>query len=155
MEVCQLERKIILKKDKDLSLEYQKFIEDVNLDKENDIVCIIIGVDKFINEYENSGNNFYESLKNIRKNNKCNFIFAEVVEKLGSYEYKEWYKQYMKRDTAIWVGNGITDQRFIKINSSQRDIINNCGKTYGYVVKKDKISLIKLLGMEESNDEDE
>lgn len=147
--------KIIFKKDNDLILKYHQFMEDVRLDQENDIICIIIGLDKFINEYESLDNNFYQSLKNIHQNNKCNFIFTEIVDKLKNFQYKEWYTHYIKNNTAIWVGNGITDQRFIKINSSQRDIINNCGKTYGYVVKKDKISLIKLLGMEESNDEDE
>ena len=145
--------KIIFQKDKDLIFEYQKLIEDVNTDEENDIVCMIIGIDKFISHYEAMGNNFYKSLREL--NTKCNFIFAETVDKFEKYKYKEWYEQYLKNDTAIWVGDGIIDQRFIRINFGKKEAINNCGKAYGYLIKKDKISLIKLLGMEEYDDEDE
>ena len=73
--------------------------------------------------------------------------------KLKNHEYDDWYKNYLSDDSGIWVGNGIDDQYLITINSSNKKLINNCGPSYGYVIKQGEFYLIKLIGIREEKDE--
>ena len=56
-------------------------------------------------------------------------------------------------DSAIKLSDGINDQYLITINSTNSDMINNCGESFGYAIKQGEINLVKLLGMKEKGDE--
>ena len=133
-------------------LNFSKALED-NTKTGKNIVCIIIGVDKFINELENGEKGFYEILKRAELCENYNFIMIENVTKLKNHAYDEWYKNYTLGDAGIWVGNGITDQYTININLKDKNIINRCGESFGYTVRRENATLVKLLGMKDYGDE--
>ena len=124
-----------------------------NFKNNKQIICIIIGIDKFINDLENGEEEFYELLKNAEELRNYNFIIVDNHTRLKNREYDDWYKEYISGDTGIWVGNGINDQYLITINSTNSDMINNCGESFGYAIKQGEINLVKLLGMKEKGDE--
>ena len=124
-----------------------------NFNSNKQILCIIIGIDKFINDLENGEEEFYEVLKNAEELKNYNFIIVDNHIRLKNREYDDWYKEYISGDTGIWVGNGINDQYLITINSTNSDMINNCGESFGYDIKQGEINLVKLLGMKEKGDE--
>ena len=88
-----------------------------------------------------------EELKNYT------FIIADSVFKLKNHEYDDWYKEYITKDSGIWVGNGISDQYLIRLNSSNRNLVNNCGESFGYLVKQEEAVLVKLIGMKDAGEE--
>lgn len=134
--------------------EYNKFINGLRDKDKKDKLCIIIGVDKFISEYEDVENKFENTLKIAAESRKCNYIFVDNAVKLKNHEYDIWYKNYISKDEGIWVGSGIENQYTITINFERKSIINNCGRNYGYVIKQGNVNLIKLLEMkEEERDE--
>ena len=134
--------------------EYLDFIFNINRNKEEQVVCIIIGIDKFCEKFENKSD-FYDSLKKMEEYNNCNIIMVDSVSKIKNHEYDEWFKNYVSKDNAIWVGNGINNQYLITINSDRRQSVNNCGTSYGYVIKQGEAHMSKLLGMKDSGEEDE
>lgn len=156
IKVFDAER-LISNKKADLKNEYITFISNIEHNNEKDILCIIIGVDKFVNDFDNMDNNFcetfYSTLRKTEENEKCNYILVENVNKLKNSEYDEWYKSYVSNENGIWVGNGVEDQYLISLNTSGKDIINNCGDSFGYVINQGKPTLIKLLGMKEKGDD--
>ena len=144
-------------KDKNqLKEKYVDFLKYLNANKENKekhIVIIFIGIDKFLTEIDSS-EGFSKMLK-ISEEGNYSFIIVENSTKLKNHTYDLWYKNYISGDTGIWVGNGFDDQYLISINGSRRGIINNCGRSFGYMVKAGKPIMIKLLEMKEKSDDDE
>ena len=121
--------------------------------KDKNVVCIIVGVDKFINYLDNKEKGFYEILKMANELENYNFIIVENFSKLKSHGYDEWYKAYISGDTGIWVGNGISDQYIINVNIRDKNIVNRCGESFGYAIIREQATMVKLLGMKEDGDE--
>ena len=139
----------------DIKVEYNNFIKEIEnkSQKSKDIICIIIGLDKFINEIENNEKSFYEMLKILEELKNCNVIIVENFIKLKNREYNEWYKNYISNDSCIWVGNGITDQYLISINMNNKNLMNKSGESFGHVIEHEEATLVKLLGMKEYGEE--
>ena len=72
---------------------------------------------------------------------------------MKNHEYEDWYKAYITKDSGIWVGNGISDQYLIRLNSSNIGLVNNCGESFGYSIKQEEATFIKLIGMKDVGDE--
>ena len=138
-----------------LKEEFMKFLYEVQDNKKKDIICVIVGIDRFLNESDEIKNNFLATLKQIEEYENCNFVIVENVNKLKNHEYDEWYKAYVSKDNGIWVGNGIDSQYIINISSDRKELINNCGKSYGYIVKQGMAQMIKLVEMKEDDEVDE
>ena len=145
--------KIVSNINLDFNVAYHSIMQSaINGDKKN-VVCVIIGIEKLIN---NANINLNEKLSEVKESNNCNFIIIEDANILKRYEYEAWYKDYVSKDNGIWVGNGIQGQYLINVNSDRRQkISDNCGKSFGYAVKQGKASMIKLLGMKEDDGEEE
>ena len=90
-----------------------------------------------------------------KKTENNTFIIVESSNKLKNHEYDEWYKNYISGDSGIWVGSGVEDQYLINIDSSGKEIINNCGSSFGYIIKNNNPILVKLLEMKDKGEEDE
>lgn len=137
-----------------LKLNYNKFISEMENNQNKDVICVIIGLDKFINDIDNGQRSFYEMLKRAEELKNCNFIIVENFTKFKNHEYDEWYKNYSLGDSGIWIGNGVRDQYLIRVNISDRNIINKCGESFGHVIRREEVTAVKLLGMKENGDED-
>ena len=152
INIMILDAERILQSGKDDIEEKCKDLLKENLKNKNTI-CIIIGIDKFINVVGDE-DVFYTMLKNTRNIGNCNYIFVENATRFKNHEYDDWYREYITGDSGIWVGNGIDDQYLISINSNRRTIVNNCGSSYGYVIKQGNYRMIKLLGIKEEKDDE-
>ena len=137
---------------KNLKLDYQNYSLKIqnNLKKNKHNICIIIGIDKFLT---NIGTSILPDLKKAEELKNYTFIVVDSVFKLKNHEYDDWYKAYITKDTGIWVGNGISDQYILRLNSSNRNLVNNCGDSFGYLVKQEEAMLIKLIGMKDDGDD--
>lgn len=147
--------RILQSKKVNLGLNYKNFVLGIenNSNKNKQVLGIIIGIDKFLNDLENGEEEFQEMLKKAEELGNYNFIIVDNATRFKNHEYDEWYKEYLSGDTGIWVGKGMSDQFLININSSNNDIQNNCGESFGYVIKQGEPDLIKLLGMKEKGEE--
>ena len=136
----------------DNKLIYEKMKDELNKKQLNDqkCICIIIGIEKFLNDLDNSENEFLEFVKLAADKGNCYFIVADNANRIKNHGYDDWYKEYVSEDGIIWVGNGINDQYIMTIDSYGGEISNKCGNSYGYVMNKSQIRCIKLLGIEEN-----
>lgn len=115
-------------------------------------ICIINGLDKLLMEIDEDS--FYDMLKTAEESGKYSFIIIDNINKIKKHEYDGWYKNYISGDSGIYIGNGVDDQYAISI-SERKEIINNCGRSFGYVIKNGNPTLIKFVGLKEIGDEDE
>ncbi|MCL2383169.1 MAG: hypothetical protein FWC79_03240 [Oscillospiraceae bacterium] len=117
-------------------------------------VCMIVGVDRFVNNMQEQGLDFILTLKKAKSLGNYTFIIVESVGKLKNHEHSDWYKNCIKSDEGIWVGNGISEQFLIKIEQTTGRVPGNIGNNFGYVINKGKILLVKLLEMQEEGEEE-
>lgn len=146
------------------------------LNSENETICMIFGVDKFINyldelirqeddednddekededyeeeEFSDGIEKFTSIIKRSEKCGKITFIVIDNSSKMKEHSYDEWYDK-----NIIWVGNEIEEQYLLEVNASRKEVVNNCGCSFGYINKKNKTVMIKLLEMKEKREEDE
>ncbi len=141
-------------KKEDLEKEYTKLSIRLNQKNEKPVVCVILGLDKFINSLEETDTEFREMLLKSESNSNLCFIIVENATKVKNHEYDDWYKEYLTGEDGIWVGNGAEDQYVFGLNST-RNLVNNCGPSYGYVITSGQEYMVKLLGIKDKNDEED
>lgn len=138
----------------DLQKEYVNFKIKINLNNDRNIVGIIIGLDKFISTLDEEETEFQELLEKTEENSNVFFIIVENANKIKNHVYDDWFKRFITNEDGIWVGNGIEDQYVFELNST-RNLINNCGESFGYAINNGQETMIKLLGIKEKGDDDE
>lgn len=139
----------------DLKEEYAKFISNIETTKSKHTICVILGIDKFLIECGNLPNNFSTVMAQLEEKGNFSVIIVENANKVKNHEFEPWYKNYITKENGIWIGNGIDNQYLITINSSRKELINNCGRSFGYVIRDGIAVLIKLLEMKENGDDGE
>lgn len=154
VKILDGERVIRVKKG-DLKQDYEEFTKELEENKNENTICIIIGIDKFINDLDRAETELFEMLSKAENLEKYHFIIVDTSSKLKNHEYDEWYKAYVSGEDGIWIGNGVDDQYLIRAATTGRNIINNCGPSFGYVINQSEVTMIKLLGIKEEGDEDE
>jgi len=142
-----------------LKENYEHFYKNLNNIEENNIsentICVIIGIDRFLSDLDDGETEFYEMLNKATEYGNYNFIISENATKFKNHEYDEWYKKYVINDDGIWIGKGINDQYVINVNTSDGGIVNNCNSSFGYIVKDETPTFIKLLEMNERDEDNE
>lgn len=135
----------ILNEDVNFEDQIMKMYKTIEKNKKSKSVCIIVGIDKFINKL---GKDKFTELLN--KSEKIyNFIIGDSSVKIKAYQYEPWYKNYVLGDSGIWVGSGIDSQYLITTNATKKELIGDCGNSFGFYINQGKINMIKLLEMEE------
>ncbi len=147
--IFDAERVQVIKR-KELVDEYISFITNIDKNKSKNIICVIIGIDKLLSYLENY--NFNDTFKKMEEIGRCNVILVENANKLKNHEYDDWYKNYISKDNGIWVGNGVNNQYLININSNRREINDNCGSSFGYVIREGIATEVKMLEMVEKGE---
>ena len=154
-ELFVLDAENIFKTNKaDLEKEYTRLVIRLNQNNNKSVVCMILGLDKFINSLDGQDIEFLEMIQKSDSNPNACFIIVENVTKAKNHEYDNWYKEYITKEDGIWVGNGIDNQYLFDLISS-RNIVNNCGQSYGYVIDGGQEKMVKLLGIKDKGDDDE
>ena len=82
-------------------------------------------------------------------------IIAEQTKNISSVSYEKWYKTNVSPSDGIWVGNGITEQYYMKANKTTAEMHEDITSEFGYVLNKGKCIKIKLLNERNEDDNDE
>jgi len=136
-----------------LNEKYEKFINTAKESNEKKHqVCVIIGVDKFVSQLIDK-RSLATNMEELSTRKKCSFIIADNLSDFKNHTLDDWYRRYIKNDCGIWVGNGYMEQMLIKSEYNRKEIENNCGLTFGYVVLKGRPIEIKLLEMKEKEED--
>ena len=81
------------------------------------------------------------------------FLLIDSVDKFKKVEYDDWYRSTVNNTRGIWIGDGIANQFSIKLTKTTKDLYDEIGNRFGYVVERGNPVLIKLL--EEGNGDEE
>ena len=76
------------------------------------------------------------------------YIFVENVDKLKKLEYDNWYRSIVNTNQGIWLGNGIADQFSLKLVKVGKELYQDIGNGFGYIVIRGNPVLVKLIEQE-------
>ena len=115
--------------------------------------CVIIGIDRFIKELDMNidETNFGEEFEKLKNSGKYCFIIVDNEKRLNEHKYEEWFSRNISSEFGMWIGKGVVDQSLI---TSEYNMDNKCGNSYGYIIVEGEGTFVKLLGMEERGAQD-
>lgn len=117
-------------------------------------LIVLSGLDKFMTKLSPDNKKNFGKIFEIGKElEKYCFLLVDSVDKFKKVEYDDWYRATVNNTRGIWIGDGIANQFSIKLTKTTKDLYDEIGNKFGYVVERGNPTLIKLL--EEGNgDED-
>lgn len=152
LNVFDSERIIQMKKGEAVEKYKEFLLKMASKDNGKHKICVFIGVDKFINELDETEDEFGRLISEMEEKENYSFVIIENANKIKNHEYDSWFKDYVSKDDGIWVGSGIEDQYLINILSDRRELVNNCNISFGYVMKQGNANMVKLLGIKDERD---
>ena len=79
---------------------------------------------------------------------KVHFIVFDTATYFSSVTYADWFKTHVKPNEGVYVGDGFNDQYVLKTNKLDSAMYEEIGDNFGYVIRKGKAVLTKLLTSE-------
>lgn len=76
-------------------------------------------------------------------------VIAETSKNISSFNYEKWYVSNVSQTDGIWIGSGIADQYYIKLNKTTSDMNEDISTLFGYSIVSGRATRIKLINDEE------
>ena len=125
--------------------EQNGFDSSVLNDYEN-IVCVVVGVDKFKTllgaEYGTCFNDVFTKIKSMPK---VHLIIIDSVDNIKKMEFETWYKTIVNPSRGIWIGEGISNQFVLKSTQSARVLSAKIDDKFGYFIDGSVTVLMKVF----------
>lgn len=141
----------ILKKISDYGDQIYDTLEINNFNKKSinsvkEIVCVIIGLDKFVSGLQEENKKLFENIMNKAKETvKIHFIFVDAAGSLKKREFETWYKDTVDSSSGVWIGDGFAEQFSIKPTKLEQSYYESVGFKYGYIVENGVVNFIKII----------
>lgn len=109
-------------------------------------VCIIAGIDKVKVKLSADNKNLFGKMFELGKDlEKYCFLLADSVDKFKKIEYDDWYRNTVNNNRGVWIGDGIANQFAIKLARTSKELYEEIGNKFGYVIERGIPVLVKLL----------
>lgn len=110
------------------------------------IYCVIIGLDSLKNRLsEENKNRLSEMFNNGNDLETVNFILVDTIDKIKKVELESWYKNCVRNNYGIWIGNGINDQFSLKVVEKIEEMKEDVPDEFCFVVKRGKVEYVKYV----------
>ncbi len=120
--------------------------QDVDIpvfDKQVFIITALSELKTFLNDEQSEKLNLALERGSLRLN--ISIIIAEVSKNLSSVNFEKWYKNNVSQEDGIWIGEGISDQYFLKVNKTTTEMNKEISDQFGFVVSNGKATQVKIL----------
>ncbi|MBR3146048.1 MAG: type VII secretion protein EssC [Bacilli bacterium] len=118
-------------------------------DPEKITVCFIYNVNALLNKIPvEEKPKFADVINNCKAQGNIRIILIDTIESIKTLAFETWYKQNVDLAEGIWLGNGIADQFTLKVTTNSRILRTEVEPGFGYIIRKGKATLIKLMSDE-------
>ena len=109
-------------------------------------VYVIVGMKRLLELLSDDGKDKLRTLlEKAEAVYKLHFVVAESISGHGAFSYDAWYKRHLTGADGVWIGDGIADQYFLKVNKVTSELYEEVGTEYGYLVSRNRPVLMKTL----------
>ena len=111
--------------------------------------ALIINVQAMLNKLSAiEKGKFTELITNCKQRNNIKFIIVDSIDIIKGIGFEAWYKGSCDMSEGVWIGNGIGNQFTLKVTTNSRVLRQEVEPGFGYVIKKGKAALMKLMSDE-------
>ena len=116
---------------------------------EKTTVCFIINLNALLNKLGSTDKGKLTSIiDKARQNGNIKFMIVDTIDMIKNITFEPWYKNSIDLSEGIWLGNGIGNQFTLKVTTASRVLRAEVDPGFGYIIRKGKASLIKLMSDE-------
>ena len=120
-----------------------------NNDPTQTTVAIILNINSMLNKLSTiEKSKFTNLISQCKGRNNIKFIIVDNIDVIKSINFEPWYKGNVNMAEGIWLGNGIGNQFTLKVTTNSRILRAEVAPGFGYIIKKGKAALIKLMSDE-------
>ena len=120
-----------------------------NNDPEKVVVCFMYNVSSLLNKLSPEDKpKFTEVINNCKNKGNIRIIVIDTIDAIKQIAFEPWYKSNSDLSEGIWLGNGIANQFTLKVTTNARVLRAEVEPGFGYIIKKGKATLIKLMSDE-------
>ena len=113
------------------------------------IVCFMYNVNSLINKFDPVDKpKFTEVINSCKAKGNVRIIIIDKLDSIKALAYEPWYKSNIDLAEGIWLGNGIGEQFTLKVTTNSRLLRTEVEPGFGYIIRKGKATLIKLMSDE-------
>ena len=112
-------------------------------------IAFIINVNATLNKLSSiEKGKFTTLITDSKQRNNIKYIIVDTIDVIKSINFESWYKGNSDLSEGIWIGNGIGNQFTLKVTTNSRILRAEIDPGFGYVIKKGKAILMKLMSDE-------
>ena len=120
-----------------------------NTDPNKTIYVILISLQAYLGKLESSvKSDFTNMISESKKKKNIRYVLVDTIETIKNINFETWYKGNADMAEAIWLGNGINNQFTLKVTTNSRLLRAEVEPGFGYVIRKGKAELMKLMADE-------
>ena len=109
----------------------------------------MMGVNNFLGKLSASEKtDFTNMITNSKESGNIRYIIVDNIDVIKAINFESWYKGNADMSEGIWIGNGIGNQFTLKVTTNSRVLRQEVDPGFGYVIKKGKAELMKLMSDE-------
>ena len=126
---------------------FSKFHEEHN--EEKNLVVMIIGINALLGKLDTTEKmNFTDLIASAKNDGNIKIIIVDTIDSIKGISFEIWYKGNTDLAEGIWLGNGISNQFTLKVTTNSRVLRAEVEPGFGYVIRKGKAVLTKLMSDE-------
>ncbi|MBQ6497699.1 MAG: type VII secretion protein EssC [Bacilli bacterium] len=126
---------------------FNKFHEEKN--EEKNLFVMIIGMGSLLGKMDPTEKmDFTNLITSAKADGNIRLIVVDVIDTIKNLNFEPWYKGSTDLAEGIWLGNGISNQFTLKVTTNARVLRAEVEPGFGYVIKKGKAALTKLMSDE-------
>ena len=112
-------------------------------------VCVIVGVNTLTQKLSAIEKGKFTTTIDESKNvSNIKYILIDNIDTIKNIGYETWYKSNANMSSAIWIGNGISNQFTIKVTTNARLLRTELQPGFGYNIRKGKATVTKFVSEE-------
>ncbi len=118
-------------------------------DESKTYVCFMISINAMLNKLSSiEKSKFTTLISNCKQKGNIKIFIIDTIDVIKSISFETWYKGNSDLSEGIWLGNGIANQFTLKVTTNSRILRAEVEPGFGYVIKKGKAVLTKLMASE-------
>ena len=107
---------------------------------------VITGLQRILNGLSVEGRDKLNTLlEKAERAFNLRFILCESVGEASPLTVNAWYKRHVNESEGLWIGNGIMEQYVLKVGKSDDNLHLQLPAEFGFVVKRGRATLVKLI----------
>ena len=117
--------------------------------QEKTAICFLFGINSMLERLSSiEKDKFLKLIADSKKKGNIKYLIIDNIDVIKSISFEPWYRGNSDLSEGIWIGNGISNQFTLKVTTSSRILRAEVDQGFGYIIRKGKAALIKLISDE-------